>query len=49
MNSVLTVGGGPVFGAVYFNTAGLAFTGGAVAFTIGTYGCELFKDWPILL
>ncbi|BDA51439.1 hypothetical protein COCOBI_18-3170 [Coccomyxa sp. Obi] len=38
LNSVLTVGGGPVFGVIYFNTAGLAFTGGAVTYTIGTYG-----------
>lgn len=39
LNSVVTVGGGQTFGAVYFNTGGLSFTGGAVTFTIGTYGC----------
>ncbi|KAK9902656.1 hypothetical protein WJX75_001635 [Coccomyxa subellipsoidea] len=37
-NSMVTVGGAAQYGVVYFKTQGLSFTGGALDFTIGTYG-----------
>ena len=37
-NSLVTVGGTAQNGVVYFKTQGLAFTAGALDFTIGTYG-----------